>query len=167
MALTATLGASNANSYVTVEEANAYFEDRMHASSWDELDEEVKSSLLVTSSQMLDWYVKWKGLKATSTQSMAWPRTDVILPDGSEIDDDVLPLEVKTASFEQAFSNMEADRMADDPLAGIGQLQAGSLMIKAGAEKPNQTNAQAVPDNVQRILKDLSGFGGTVWLLRA
>ncbi len=167
MALNATLGDSDANSYVTLVEADAYFEDRMHASAWEALTDEVKSNLLVTSSQMLDWYINWKGTKTTTTQSMDWPREDAIRPSGVEIEDDVLPPEVKTAVYEQALVSIEADRMEDDPLAGIGQLKAGSLMIKAGAEKPNQTNAKAVPTQVYNIVSDLYNRGGVVRLLRA
>ncbi len=167
MALNATLGASDANSYVTLAEAEIYFADRMHASAWEALTDEVKSSLLISSSQMLDWYIKWKGTKVIVAQSMQWPRTGAIRPDGTEIDDGVLPPEVKTATYEQAFANIDADRMEDDPLAGIGQLRAGSLMIQAGAEKPNQTNAKPVPDNVYNIVSDLYNRGGVVRLLRA
>jgi len=166
MALNATLSASDANSYVTRADADAYFADRMHSSAWTALDDAVKDSLLVTSSQMLDWYINWKGDKATVAQSMQWPRTGAIRPDGTEIDDDVLPPEVKTAVYEQALVSIETDRMTDDPLAGIGQLRAGSLMIKAGAEKPNDTNADAVPDQIYRILSDLYNQGSSVSVVR-
>jgi len=165
MALNATLGASDANSYVTLAEADVYFADRMHSSAWDSLSDQ--EPMLISASQMLDWYVKWKGAKATSIQFMLWPRTGVVRPDGSTVNDDVLPPEVKIAVYELALSSIEADRTVDDPLAGIGQLQAGSLMIKAGAEKPNQTNAKTIPEHVYKILKDLYNSGGTVWLLRA
>ena len=165
MALNATLGAIDANSYVTSAEADAYFDDRMHSSAWDNVAD--GDPFLISASRMLDWYVKWKGSKSTATQSMLWPRSDVIRPDGTEIDDDVLPPEVKIAGFELAFANLEADRTSDDPLAGIGHLSAGSLMIKAGPEKPNQTNAKPIPEHVYSILSDLYNSGGTVWLLRA
>jgi hypothetical protein len=165
MALNATLGASDANSYVTLEEADAYFEDRMYSSSWDAFSDQ--ASLLISSSRMLDWHIKWKGAKSTSAQSMQWPRTGAVRPDGTEIGSDELPPEVKIAVFEQAFANISGDRTADDPLAGIGQLQAGSLMIKAGPEKPNQTNAKPIPSHVYGIVKELYASGGSVWLLRA
>lgn len=164
MALNATLGASDANSYVTLAEASAYFGDRMHASAWAAITE--KDQLLITSSQMLDWYINWKGDKASVAQSMQWPRDGAIRPDGTEIDDDVLPPEVKIAVYELAFSSMETDRTTGDPLAGIGQLRAGSLMIKAGAEKPNQTNAKVVPDHIYRILSDLYNQGSRVSIVR-
>lgn len=164
MALNATLGASDANSYVTQAEATAYFEDRMHASAWAAVTE--KDPLLITASQMLDWYINWKGDKASVAQSMQWPRDGAIRPDGTEIDDDVLPPEVKTAVYELALSSISADRTADDPLAGIGQLRAGSLMIKSGAEKPNQTNADPVPDHVYRVLSDLYNQGSSISVVR-
>ena len=165
MALIATLGAVDANSYVTSAEADAYFEDRMHSSAWDAVSD--SDPLLISASRMLDWYVKWKGSKSTTTQSMQYPRTGVIRPDGTEIDDDVLPPEIKIAVFELAFSNIGADRTAEDPLAGIGKLSAGSLMIQAGSEKPNQTNSKPVPDHVFAIVSDLYNRGGSVRLLRA
>ena len=169
MALNATLSASDANCYVTLAESELYFADRMHSTAWTSLTDAVKNQLLITSSQMLDWHIKWKGTKATTAQSMQWPREDAIRPDGTEIDDDVLPSEIKTAVYEQAFVNISADRMSDDPLSGIGQLKAGSLMIKAGPEKPNQTNAKPVPDHIYAILSDLytQGRGSVVRLLRA
>jgi hypothetical protein len=169
MALIATLGATDSNSYVTRTEADLYFADRMHSSAWDALTEATQDQLLITSSRMLDWHIKWKGVKSDTSQSMQWPRDSVTRPDGTEIDADVLPPEVKIAVYEQAFVNIASDRLADDPLAGIGQLQVSSLMIKAGPEKPNQTNKKPVPDYIYSILSDLytQGRGCVVRLLRA
>jgi len=166
MALNATISAVDANSYVTLAEANAYFLDRMHSSAWE--DEDDKDKLLISSSRMLDWYMKWKGVKGSSVQSMQWPRTGVIRPDGTEVDDDVIPFEVRIAVYELAFVNIEADRTAEDPLAGIGEVKAGSLTVKAGPEKPNQTNAKVIPSQIYNILSDLIiNSGGVVWLQRA
>lgn len=166
MALNATVGAIDANSYVTRAEADAYFTDRMHSSAWTALGTEVKDQLLITSSQMLDWYINWKGDKTSTTQAMRWPRTGAIRPDGTVIDDDVIPPEVKVASYEQALANIEEDRTGDDPLAGIGELRAASLKIKAGAEKPNQTNAKPVPSHIYRIVKDLYNQGSNLSVVR-
>lgn len=164
MALNATISASDANSYVTQAEANAYFLDRMHSSSWE--DEDDKDKLLISSSQMLDWYMNWKGSKMTVAQAMQWPRTEAIRPDGTEIEDDVIPPEIKIAVYELALSSIEADRTIDDPLAGIGQLKAGSLMIKAGPEKPNQTNKKALPEKIYRILSDIYKQGSGISVIR-
>lgn len=169
MALNATLGASDANSYATSAEADLYFADRMHSSAWTALTQETKDQLMVTSSRMLDWHVKWKGTKTDTAQAMQHPRENMSRPDGTVISSDVLAPEIKIATYELAFVNIAADRLADDLLAGIGQLKAGSLMIKAGPEKPNQTNAKPVPKHIYAILSDLyvQGRGSVVRLLRA
>ena len=169
MALIATLGAEDANSYVTRTDADAYFADRMHSEPWEALTEANQDKLLITSSRMLDWHVKWKGVKTEVAQAMQYPREGVLRPDGTEIDDDVLPPEIKIAVYEQALVNIASDRLSDDPLAGIGELRVSSLMIKAGPEKPKQTNSQPLPSHILSILSDLyeQGRGCVVRLLRA
>jgi len=167
MALNATIGAADANSYVTQAEANAYILDRVHASAWEDFED--KDQVLITSSQMLDWYINWKGFRASTTQNMLWPRTGVIRRDSTEIDDGVIPNEVKVAVYELALSSLEADRTDDDPLSGIDQLKAGSLMIKAGPSGADSTSIDAIPSKVFKILSDLRTLGGSsvVRLLRA
>lgn len=167
MALDATVGSQTSNSYVTVAEAAAYFADRVHADAWQ--DVENPASALVTASRMLDWYVKWKGYRSSITQSMQWPRTGVSRPDGSSVDTDIVPGEVKVAVYELALSSVEEDRTADDPMAGIEQVKAGSLMIKADSGDVFSTSADTIPEKVWRILSDLTSTGGVnvVRLMRA
>lgn len=167
MALNATIGSPDANSYVTVAEANAYFSDRVHSSAWDDFDD--KASALVTASQMLDWYVRWKGYKSTSEQSMGWPRINVVRKDGTEVPSDIILPEVKVAAYELALSSLEADRTADDPMAGIEQIKAGSLMVKADNGDADSTAADVIPEKVWRILSDLYMRGdlAVVRLMRA
>jgi len=167
MALNAVVGATDANSYVTQAEANAYFFDRAHSSAWEDFEE--KDNILITSSQMLDWYIKWKSYRSSTTQNMLWPRTNVIRRDGTIIDNDVIPNEVKVAVYELALSSLEEDRTIDDPLSGIDQLRAGSLMIKAGMPGFDSTAKEVIPEKVYKILSDLYTLGGgsVVRLLRA
>jgi len=167
MTLKATIGATDANSYVTQAEANAYFLNRAYSSAWEDFEQ--KDEILILSSQMLDWYIKWKGVRYSTTQYLLWPRTGVIRRDGTTIDSDIIPNEVKLAVYELAISSMEEDRMVDDPLSGIEQLRAGSLMIKAGQPGFNSTAKEAIPEKIYKILSDLyiRGGGSVVRLLRA
>lgn len=165
MALNATIGAVDTNSYVTQAEATAYFDDRMHASAWIAFND--KDKVLITASQMLDWFFNWKGTKASSTQFMQWPRSEAYRPDGTLIVETILPPELKIAVYELALVSLSTDRMQDDPLAGIGELKAGSLKIKAGPEKPNQTNKKSIPQKVHKILSEISNRISVVRLLRA
>jgi len=158
MALDATVGSPDANSYVTVSEANSYFLDRIHSTVWEDFDD--PASALVTASMLLDWYVKWKGYKTTPAQSMGWPRVNVFRKDGTEIANDIIPNEVKVATYELALSSLKADRTLDNPMAGIEQVKAGSLMVKAGDTGGSSSGASAIPEKVWKILSDLRSSGG-------
>lgn len=167
MALNATPGASDANSYVTLAEATAYFSERAHADAWDDFINQ--EALLITSSRMLDWYVRWKGNKSSITQSMQWPRTEAIRPNGVIVDTDIIPEEVKVAVFELALSSVESDRTEESAMAGLEQVKAGSLMIKADSGDLDSTDPEVIPEKVWRILSDLYSRGslGVVRLVRA
>ena len=164
MALDATPGSDVANSYVTVAEANAYFSDRAHASDWEDNDEQ--ASALITASSMLDWYIKWKGSKTTSTQSMDWPRTGVVLADGSAVADDSIPREVKVAVYELTLSSLEEDRTADSSMAGLDQVKAGSLMVKSETKGYPDTAPDTIPEKVKMILSDLTSTGSGISVVR-
>lgn len=166
MALDATPGGALTNSYTTVAEANAYFETRLHSTEWDACTD--PEAALITASKMLDWYSRYKGIKATETQAMAWPRIGAIRADSTEIDSTVIPPELKIAVFEMALSSVEEDPSLDSDLAGLSEIQAGSVRLKtANGIRPRRK--KALPERVSAILRDLVTRGGigVVWLDRA
>lgn len=168
MALIATVGASDANSYVTLDEASAYFEDRANSSDWDAYEQQ--EQILITSSRLLDWYVNWKGDPTDEdVQSMDWPRTGVTKKNGTSVASDIIPIDVKIAVYELALSSLSADRLAEDPLAGIEQVKAGSLMIKADNGDIDSTASATIPEQIWKILSDLYSRGDVsiVRLVRA
>ena len=158
MALNATIGATDSNSYVTLSEADAYFEDRMHSSSWDAITDQ--EPFLISASQMLDWYINWKGFKTSDTQFMLWPRKDVVRRNGTTVANNIIPNEIKTAVFELTISSLENDRLEDNPMAGIDQLKVSSLVIKASVGGVDSTAKNVIPEKVYKILSDLYTLGG-------
>lgn len=169
MAINATLGDPNQNSYVTEDEADLYFEDRAFSSKWDTFTGE-KEPLLILCSRTIDWYVKWKGFKKSATQPMEWPRTNVILRDGSTVADNYLPEAVKVAVFEQVISSIDKDPTLVDPLMGLEEIKVATLALRA---KPDQSGSvtkskSVIPEKVLKILTDLrsSSSFGVVRLMR-
>jgi hypothetical protein len=172
MALDATPGGENSNSYVTISEADIYFRDRLHSSSWNDLDYNSKASSLITSTSMLDWYMKWEGNRTTTIQSLDWPRTDVTGEDFLDLPDDEIPKAVKTATFELALSIIDSDRTNDWDLQGLSKMKVGDLEMVASYSQSDNPKPSVIPDKVYKILKDLitqtSGNGiATVHLFRA
>jgi len=61
------------NSYVSLDEADTYFETRLRADDWFETDCEEKEIALVTATSMID-HSRWAGQAVSETQALAWPR---------------------------------------------------------------------------------------------
>lgn len=113
MALITTPGADNADSFFTIEEADAYFSGRGVTAWIGTID--AKESAARRGSSYISTQYKWRGLAATPTQALAWPRVDgyrtryrsftyyMLDPEGFEIPDTVIPQAVKTAAMEAAL----------------------------------------------------------------
>lgn len=74
MALDATAGGTNSNSYVTVDDANEYFETSLSGPDWDGIDEQ--EIALVSATEYLEAHVLWNDDKLTTEQALHFPSTD-------------------------------------------------------------------------------------------
>lgn len=166
MALIATVGAPDANSYPSVAYAAAYFANRAYGEVWESVAE--PDLLLMTGSQMIDWYIAPAGLKATDTQSMNFPRVGIYTENGNEMDSTTIPSCVLIAACEMAFVLRDKDRTAANPLNGLAEVRAGGLSIRTDSSA-SAGKEHAIPENVQRILAPVTQKGGirTVHLIRA
>ena len=85
MAITidATAGGANANSYLTLSDANAIIDGLVEdgdVTAWASATDDQKNRALYTAAQRLD-RERYLGARATDTQSLQWPRTGVRRPD--------------------------------------------------------------------------------------
>jgi len=62
------------NSYVTLNEADSYFDDRLDASAWDDASAFNREQALVTATNMLE-DKEWLGVSVSGTQVLAFPRS--------------------------------------------------------------------------------------------
>lgn len=172
LVLVSTPGASNANSYEEVAEADEYFDARLPlATPWGESDVD-KEILLVMGTRSLDamfrgtrvlvpasgstaaYYLvrrAWTGQPSTTTQRLAWPRTGMFDGNGNAIDPAVIPTELKEALAEYAGQLSLKDRTLDNAVAvgGIKSVSAGSVSVsfRDGAILP-----QVIPEAVLNLL---------------
>lgn len=86
-------GLPDANSYATVEYANAYFSVR-GVEQWEDADTSEKEAALVRATSGLDtkYRGKWIGQKRHAEQKLAWPRSQAIGEDDPLTDEDGAPL---------------------------------------------------------------------------
>lgn len=88
------------NSYVSLETADYYFDERLNSSVWDNATQEEKEKALVTASKKLD-NLNFIGSKKSQTQPMAFPRLFV--------SDKVtqMPADIEEAVCEEALALLE------------------------------------------------------------
>lgn len=142
MTVNVEVGGVNANSYVTVAEADAYFDIMFGKDLWIDADPYDKDGLVVLASKTLDQYMIWFGERATSEQSMEWPRIDVPYVG--------IPQRLKEACFELAFhiltnggisfTNQNVDAVKIGPI---------SVDFSAGAID------SGIPNFIERMLSSL------------
>jgi hypothetical protein len=147
------------NSYVTVSEADAYFEDRLDAAAWTEAPESQKSQSLVTATSLLD-DSKWTGVAVRVSQPLAFPRqgsyfdpklgTRVLLGNDT-------PSRVVQATFELAYHLLNNDGLLDNT-GGVKDLTVGDLKL-TGVRA-----ASVFPGVVLNLIRPLLINGGSaIW----
>jgi hypothetical protein len=104
MALIATIGASDSNSYVDQLFASEYFNSRIGSDEWMSAISSVRDSALMMATDILDTNFEWIGDISSDTQSLRWPRKNAIDVDGRDVPENVVPIQIKRASCELAIS---------------------------------------------------------------
>lgn len=100
-------GVANANSYVSVADAQAWLEVR--GLSFTSEDDAVIGAFLIQAMDFLESFrAQFKGAKTSSTQSLQWPRANVYI-DNVEVDDDVIPVELVNALVQLAYEAQTVD----------------------------------------------------------
>lgn len=150
----ATVGGTTSNSYVTEAEVNAYMEVRNHASLWETIDD--PEPFIISATNQIDWFMKFNGQKTSSTQALMFPRTDCYDYKLDEyVASDSIPSKVKYAVCELILASLEEDRFKDSDMAGIQQVQVGSLKIVANSVGTWQSKKKPMPDMIYTILSGL------------
>ena len=127
-------GLSNANSYVSTAEVDAFFEgDLWEPAAWTSAD---KDAAVVQATRMLDdvvlaKYGGWVGDRGSATQALEHPRANVLrVPDADLLAaDEVLPF-VKNAVYEIIRAIVTADPTLDNTRRGLKRVEAGEVEVE-------------------------------------
>jgi len=132
----ATVGGTTANSYVTTSEAQEYFSSRVHSVSWDTVDDEAVA--LISATNILEFYARFNGMKASVSQALAWPRLDAYDRDGFLLSVNEIPKQIKYAVFEIAIASIEEDPTTPHDMIGLSEVKVGPIKVvaqKSGVKK--------------------------------
>lgn len=147
--------ASEANSYVTVAEAGAYFANRANI-PWLQVPD--KPAALVQATAYLDnrYRSRWRGTRATEEQALAWPRLDVTDEDGFDVAEDEIPRAVKEATYEIALrvgsgTNLYRDYDPTNPALTSRSVGVGPISKSESFDTPYR-DVQPIFEIADRLL---------------
>lgn len=150
----ATVGGTTSNSYVTEAEVDAYMESRNHSSLWSDVED--AEPFIISATNQIDWFMKFNGYKTSSIQALMFPRSDCYDYKLDEyVASDIIPQKVKYATCELILASLEEDRFKDSDMAGIQQVQVGSLKIVANSVGTWQSKKKPMPDIIYQILSGM------------
>ena len=151
----ATVGGTVANAYITVNEADDYFTKRSHASDWDSVND--KEQFIISSTNQIDWFFKFNGQRTSTTQALEFPRYECYdYKIDNYVASDEIPNKVKYAVCELILANISEDKFQESDMAGIQEVQVGSLRVKANSSGVWQDKKQPIPEIVYQILSGLT-----------
>ena len=167
----ATAGGANANSYMTLAQADAYVEAMIESTDvgkWTTGTDDSRNRALTAAAERLD-RERFLGARATDTQARQWPRTGVRKPDTyvntyatgfpfriSEdyFTDTEIPDQVKRAQVVLAvYLNNNKDGIGLSGLEDFKNVQIGSLNVTP--DKTGAVGADRVPPLLERYLTGL------------
>lgn len=96
----------NANSYVTLDEANKYQTER-NRTEWLDLSDNEKKASLIKATQYVDNLYNWKGRRKFESQVLSFPR--VMIKDDDGFDVVGIPNNLKIAVMEASFYGSTED----------------------------------------------------------
>lgn len=117
----ATVGGANANSFITVADADTIANNMLNVTDWSDATTDDKSRALIMATTDLN-PLEWVGTRATTTQALSWPRIDAEI-NGRPIEDTEIPREIKQATFDLALSILQDTAAA--PSGTTGELIPG------------------------------------------
>lgn len=165
MALIVTPGASNADSYASLEAAAAYHLTRGNVEWAAVASDSLREIALRRATDYMgqEYGGRWIGRRASSTQALDWPRLDVIQKDtGASYPYDTIPAAIERACAELALRSLSTP-LLDDQEQGIAAVSAGSVSVTF---RQGSTDRRRFPA-VDGMLAELLAGRGQIALVRA
>ncbi len=109
-------GLSNAESYLSLSEANAYHTAHSGSTAWSQAQDADKERALRLATQYLDvrYGTKFSGIRICGTQALLWPRMNVVDNDGYYLLSNEVPAAIKNACAEAALRVINGDNLFAD-----------------------------------------------------
>ena len=121
--------AANADSYISLADANTYFSSRLSSGAWTGATDANKEAALKRATALLD-AEDWVGEKSDdlASNSLRWPRSLVYNKDGQSLPSDAVPQAIEYATAELAIELLE-EAAATGAAQVTTDLKVGSIEL--------------------------------------
>ena len=129
--IVATLKSATANSYVTLAEANTYFETVPDSTTWTNKTDDQKNRALISATRWIDG-LNFYGDRCDESQALKWPRNNYHVDD-VELACTSIPANIKYAQYElaRALANDTDAITGNTGTAGVAkEVELGELKVK-------------------------------------
>jgi hypothetical protein len=158
-------GLTDATSYVSVNDADAYFAVDPNVTDWDVLDNEDKEQLLNWATRTLDQKVIWAGTPSTMVQALRWPRTGVRDRDDRLIASDEIPRQLVELVCEFLKFIRATDPTTSGDVDQISRLKVDVIEIEFQEDTAQSVYPSiigALLRGLGRLRTGLQGFGRVI-----
>lgn len=161
---------TTANSYVTIDEADNYFETRIDNSTWNSASDELKEQSLVTATQLIDDR-PYIGNAVSSSQALSWPRKNTRHHDPRKnlevtFTETEIPSQIKVAVYEQALHLLNNEDLLEQTVQTFESISIGSISLSD--TNGDVTRKSITPSIILKPLRPLIRrgsleYGNTWW----
>ncbi len=144
-------GLSNADSYVSVAQADSYVSDTFFSGEWVTNDTTTKEKLLKNATRLIDSFFDFNGEKSVATSSLRWPRTGVYDKDGIEISSALVPKGIIFATIEMAIALQANNFVGENESRGVSSVKVDAIEIQF--ERSEKT--LKIPSSVTHYIRGL------------
>ena len=155
----ATIKGANANSYVTLAEADAYFETVPSSTQWDNKQDDKKNRALISATRWIDSFVYY-GDRCDDGQALKFPRNNYQV-DGVELSCDLIPQNIKYAQFELAralANDTEAMTGNVGTDGNIEEVKLGDIQVKYNIQSQGTGSVNNVLDKYPWLQSYLGAY---------
>ena len=157
--ITATLSSASANSYVTLAEANTYFETVPDSSTWTDKTDDQKNRALIAATRWIDSFIFY-GDRCDQGQALKFPRTNYQV-DRVELSCSTIPNNIKYAQYElaRALAN-ETDAMTGNTGTdgNIEQVKLGDIQVKYNTKSQGTGTVNNIMDKYPWLQSYLGAY---------
>jgi hypothetical protein len=165
-------GRTDANSYASAVDGDAYHEGHLYASAWTAASAGSKEAALVFATRLIDSQFQFNGHRTKHNQALQWPREDCHDPDadgwaGGTVADSAVPKPVIDATCEMARELLTQDRTSAPPGEGLKYENIGTAQTGYDKSDRRPIISHVAQAMLAKFGALVSGRSGEVRLVRA